>query len=139
MLFQPMLGQTFNIITGNTVTGTFDTVDVENMPAGLAFHLNYLSNAVQLQVVNKPILSADFDEDGDVDATDYAIWKNAFHLNQLGDATGDNESTAQDYVLWRNQFGSVPGAGLGSLSPVPEPSALLLFLTAGCFMLARRK
>src|SRR5690606_35045684 len=50
--FVPALGNTFNIITGNTVTGTFDTVDVSGVPAGLAFQVNYLLNAVQLQVVN---------------------------------------------------------------------------------------
>ena len=53
--FVPALGQTFNIITGNTVTGEFDYADVSGMPAGLAFHIEYLANAVQLQVVTKPI------------------------------------------------------------------------------------
>ena len=40
--FVPALGNTFNIITGNTVTGAFDTVDVSGMPDGLTFHINYL-------------------------------------------------------------------------------------------------
>lgn len=130
--FVPSLGQTFNIITGNTVTGTFDTVDVSGMPAGLAFHLNYLSNAVQLQVVNKPILSADFDEDGDVDSTDLSIWDNAFDLNQLGDADGDNDSDGADFLLWQRQFGSVPAvaAAQPAAGVVPEPSGALLLLLA---------
>ena len=46
---------------------------------------------MQLEVVNKEFFAADFDDDGDVDLTDYAIWKGAFNLNQLGDATGDND------------------------------------------------
>ena len=130
--FVPSLGQTFNIITGNTVTGTFDTVDVSGMPAGLAFHLNYLSNAVQMEVVNKPIFSADFDEDGDVDATDLAIWDNAFNLNQLGDADGDNDSDGNDFLLWQRQFGSVPAvaAAQPAAGTVPEPSGALLVLLA---------
>ena len=32
--FVPALGQTFNIITGNTVTGQFDYYDISGMPAG---------------------------------------------------------------------------------------------------------
>jgi len=126
MPFVPALGQTFNIITANTVTGQFDYYDTSGMPAGLAFHLNYLNNAVQLEVVNKTIYAADFDDDGDVDLTDFAIWKGAFGLNQLGDANGDNISDAADYSIWRDQLGSVSGgAGSGGfgLAAVPEPAS----------------
>jgi hypothetical protein len=110
------------------------------MPAGLAFHIAYLGNAVQLQVVNKPIFSADFDDDGDVDATDYAIWRGAFNLNHLGDANGDNQSNAADYVLWRDQFGSVPGAGagVGTNVAVPEPTALAFVAVAALCVIPRR-
>jgi hypothetical protein len=132
--FVPVLGNTFNILTGNTVTGQFDHYDVSGMPAGLAFHVNYLGNAVQLEVVTKELFAADFDDDGDVDLTDYAIWKNAFNLNQLGDANGDNISDASDYTIWRDQLGSVSGgAGAGSLfatgqMAVPEPSLCAILL-----------
>jgi hypothetical protein len=138
--FVPALGQTFNIITGNAVTGTFDTVDVSGMPAGLAFHVEYLANAVQLQVVNKPLFSADFDDDGDVDATDLAIWKGAFNLNQLGDADGDNDSDGADFMLWQQQFGSAPAVAAAQPwgAPVPEPSAALLLLTASALLYRRR-
>jgi hypothetical protein len=122
--FVPVLGNTFNIITGNTVTGQFDFADVSGMPNGLTFHINYLPNAVQLQVVNKPLFSADFDEDGDVDATDFAIWDNAFDLNQLGDADGDNDSDGNDFLLWQQQLGSKPAVAAGGA--VPEPAAVLL-------------
>lgn len=125
-LFVPVLGQTFNIITGNTVTGAFDYKDVSGMPAGLAFRLNYLANAVQLEVVTKPIYAADFDDDGDVDLTDYNIWKGAFGLNQLGDANGDNISDASDYTIWRDTNGSVPGAAVVNAAAVPEPAAWVI-------------
>ncbi|BBO30745.1 beta strand repeat-containing protein [Lacipirellula parvula] len=141
--FVPALGNTFNIITGNTVTGVFDTIDVSGMPAGLAFHLNYLGNAVQLQVVNEPFFTADFDEDGDVDSTDLAIWKNAFNLNQLGDADGDNDSDGADFLLWQQQFGSKPAVAVGTpvATAVPEPSgfALLAFAAAGIAAARRRE
>jgi hypothetical protein len=127
--FVPALGNTFNIITGNTVTGQFDYADISGMPDGLTFAVTYLSNAVQLQVVNTPYFSADFDDDGDVDATDLAIWRGAFNLNQLGDADGDNDSDGEDFLLWQQQFGSHPGAGSAVGAAVPEPASALLLLT----------
>lgn len=139
--FVPALGNTFNIITATSgVFGTFDYVDLSGMPAGLTFHLNYLANAVQLQVVPKPIFAADFDDDGDVDKTDLAIWKNAHNLNQLGDADGDNDSDGADLAIWQREFGSHPGAAAGSgesLTAVPEPAtvtvlAVLLVAVAAC-------
>jgi fibronectin-binding autotransporter adhesin len=126
--FVPVLGQTFNIITANTVTGTFDYADVSGMPAGLAFHIEYLVNAVQLQVVTKPFFSADFDDDGDVDATDLAIWQGAYNLNQLGDADGDNDSDGRDFLLWQRQFGGAPLVAVSTA--VPEPSCSILLMLA---------
>jgi hypothetical protein len=129
--FVPALGQTFNIITGNAVTGEFDLVDMSGMPAGLTFNVEYLQNAVQLQVVNKPIYAADFDNDGDVDETDYVIWRGAFNLNQLGDADGDNDSDAADWTIWRDTLGSgplPPGSGSFANSAVPEPTSLVLLV-----------
>lgn len=140
--FVPALGNTFNIISApGGVAGTFDTVDVSGVPAGLAFHINYLPTSVQLQVVNKPFFSADFDDDGDVDKTDYLIWRNAFNLNQLGDANGDNISDASDYVLWRKQFGSHPGAGagIGSGAAVPEPGSIAMLMMMGVAGLVGRR
>jgi hypothetical protein len=122
--FVPALGQTFNIITANTVTGQFDFADVSGMPAGLTFHIEYLSNAVQLQVVNEPLFSADFDNDGDVDPTDLQIWRGAFDLNQLGDADGDNDSDGADFLAWQRQSGSVPA--VAATVATPEPNAAIL-------------
>jgi hypothetical protein len=135
--FVPALGNVFNIISATGgMAGTFDTVDVSGMPAGLTFHVNYTPTLVQLQVVNKPLFDADFDDDGDVDATDYQIWQHAFQLNQLGDATGDNISDARDYVIWRKEFGSHAGAGSGAGlagvdgANVPEPGMPALAVAA---------
>jgi hypothetical protein len=127
--FVPTVGQTFNIITANTVTGAFDFWDISGMPAGLTFAVTYLGNAVQLEVVNKAVFSADFDDDGDVDLTDLAIWEGAFNLNQLGDANGDNRSDLADWSLWRDQWGSYTGPG-GVPHAVPEPGTIALALGA---------
>ncbi|HEY3395278.1 MAG TPA: PEP-CTERM sorting domain-containing protein, partial [Lacipirellulaceae bacterium] len=128
--FVPVLGQTFNIITANSVTGEFDLADISGMPNGLTFHIEYLPNAVQLQVVSTPFFSADFDNDGDVDGTDLIIWRGAFDLNQLGDADGDNDTDGADLLIWQRQFGSTAGAGAGATASVPEPGTLVLLLLA---------
>jgi hypothetical protein len=94
------------------------------MPAGLTFHINYLPTAVQLQVVSTPMLSADFDDDGDVDSTDLAIWRAAFDLNQLGDADGDNDSDGADFLIWQRQQGSAPA--VAATKAVPEPTATVM-------------
>lgn len=137
--FVPTLGQTFNIITANSVTGTFDYADVSGMPAGLAFHIEYLSNAVQLQVVNKPIFDADFDDDGDVDPTDLAIWQVAYDLNQLGDADGDNDSDGRDFLIWQRQFGSAPLTALAANVTVPEPAGAVALCLGMLNYLAKRR
>ena len=90
------------------------------MPAGLAFHIDYLANAVQLQVVNKPFFSADFDEDGDVDPTDFAIWHGAFNLNQLGDADGDNDSDAATSCCGATSSAPCRAAARRRLRPCPS-------------------
>jgi hypothetical protein len=120
--FNPALGTTFDIIsTAFGVTGTFDTIDYSGLPAGKTFAITYLPNAVRLTTVVKPEYAADFDDDGDVDATDYLIWTNAYALNQLGDATGDNISDAADYTVWRDTLGS--GPSLPAVA-VPEPVSI---------------
>jgi hypothetical protein len=94
-------------------------------------------------VVNKTFFEADFDEDGDVDLSDYVMWKNAFGLNQLGDANGDDISDAADYTVWRDQLGSVSGGGAGSVlglgeGAVPEPSlCAILVVVAGVLLRLR--
>jgi hypothetical protein len=123
--FVPALGQSFNIISATGgVLGQFDHADVSGMPAGLTFHINYLPTAVQLQVVSTPMLSADFDDDGDVDSTDLAIWRAAFDLNQLGDADGDNDSDGADFLIWQRQQGSAPA--VAATKAVPEPTATVM-------------
>lgn len=140
--FIPSVGQTFSFITAsNGVFGTFDTVDVSGMPAGLAFHVNYLANAVQLQVVNQTSYAADFDKDGDVDATDLAYWKGAFGLNQLGDANGDNRTDGSDFLIWQRQFGSGSAlpASQSAAGAIPEPATGSLLLLASIALFAARR
>lgn len=70
--FLPMAGHTFNIISGNSVNGTFSEVQTLGMPLDLNVKLNYLPSAVQVMIVERP--PGDLDFDNDVDEADWAIF-----------------------------------------------------------------
>jgi outer membrane protein assembly factor BamB len=72
-----------------------------------------------------PALPGDFNNDGTVDAADYAVWRNGLGTTY----------TQADYNAWRTNFGrSATGAAAGAdrdvNGAVPEPSALVLIASA---------
>jgi hypothetical protein len=72
-----------------------------------------------------PVLTGDYDEDGDVDDSDYTEWRSKFGTIQLNaDGNGDGVVDAADFTVWGNNFGMVAGAGAGSLDGVSEDAAL---------------
>ncbi|HEX2473433.1 MAG TPA: hypothetical protein VHK01_01730, partial [Lacipirellulaceae bacterium] len=86
--------------------------------------------------IPEPTLPGDYNQNGVVDAADYVVWRNTFGERGLGlaaDGNGNNKIDAGDYDVWRAHFGST--ADLLS-TRVPEPSALLLLLTAALAPLA---
>lgn len=136
--FNPTLGAMFDILTASSVSGEFDQLDFNSLPVDKAFAISYLPTAVRLTVVTKPIFDADFDDDGDVDQTDYTIWKGAFNLNSLGDANGDGLSDAADYTVWRDTLGSGPVAPAFAVQgAVPEPSTAILLASVVALSLIR--
>jgi hypothetical protein len=81
-------------------------------------------------------LVGDYDGNGEVNASDYAVWKaNSGDTTLLtADGNGDQIVDGADYVVWRKNLGRTwlnlaPGSGTVFLSVVPEPhSVALLFL-----------
>jgi hypothetical protein len=74
-------------------------------------------------------LPGDFNNDGKVDAGDYATWRK----NAVANATLPNDNgvgnQASRFSLWRANFGNPPGAGSSlSSAAVPEPHSILLTL-----------
>lgn len=74
-------------------------------------------------------IPGDFNNDGKVDAGDYANWKkNAVPNSTLPNDNGVGNQAAR-FSLWRANFGKPPGAGSGlGSAAVPEPQSLLLAL-----------
>lgn len=82
-----------------------------------------------------PLISGDFDGDGNVDGADLAQWQGDYGLNNMSDADGDGDSDGTDFLAWQRNF-TGPGA-LGNTVNVPEPSYLLLLLCGSSIFVCR--
>jgi hypothetical protein len=70
-----------------------------------------------VQLSSLPLLSGDFNSDGEFDAADYVLW-------------WTSDDTLGVYNIWRQHFGtSAPsGAAAGQPAAVPKPVSRLLLL-----------
>ncbi len=87
-----------------------------------------------------PLISADFDEDADVDGRDFLIWQVGFGGGPLlseGNADGDTDVDGDDLAIWEQRFVALPPI-LAATTSIPEPSALLLLGSALIGMLSKR-
>jgi hypothetical protein len=141
--FLPNKQDVFEIVTGQSVAGTF-----ANLTAGSRVQIEGSSATLLVTVAGSHVilsnfltgLPGDYNDDGIVDSTDYIVWRKSL-------TTGtplDNESASigitdqADFDAWRANFGQAMGAsGLGT-SLVPEPSAILLVVSMAVAQLMRR-
>ena len=84
--FEPAAGQTFDIITADSVTGTFSNIIA---PEDMDIQIIYSSSGVSLQV--SAGLAGDFDGDNDVDIDDID-----FYLGNIG-SQADGELALLDF------------------------------------------
>jgi fibronectin-binding autotransporter adhesin len=123
-VLSPGTGSSWVIATyTGTLTGTFETIT-----SGYSVDYGTLSNSqITLTATGSPGLTGDFNNDGKVDAGDYATWrKNDIANAALANDNGVGNQAAR-FALWRANFGKPPGAGSGlSGGSVPEPSSCLL-------------
>ena len=98
-------------------------------------HSTYFSN-IQILVTPSDGVPGDYNDDGEVDAADYVVWrKNVGTMNMLPNDPDGGTIGSNQYNTWRANFGEMSGSGSG-LGVVPEPSSVLLMLI-GCFMAVR--
>lgn len=93
------------------------------------------------RLVTDELIAGDYNADGNVDDTDYEVWKADFgsSTNLAADGNKNNVVDAADYTVWRDNFGNSVhdlGGGGGAAS-VPEPTAAMLTLWAGATGLIR--
>jgi hypothetical protein len=135
------LSQSFDQIFGTVGSGPTDLI-----PSGFEFFFNknasldfpmtvYIDNV--RAGINPPAVPGDYNGDGVVNASDYALWRKGGSLqNEVADP-GTNSPA--DYTAWRALFGNPPGSGSGLVnSVVPEPASMLLLVFALAYGLAIR-
>jgi hypothetical protein len=134
--FAPELGDQFAVVTApGGVIGQFDQLAQPlGMPTGLLFDVQYTATSVVLFVDDT--FEADFNRDGIVSGGDLAIWRDAFGVNNYGDANGDGDSDGDDFLVWQRQLGS--GMQVAMTAAVPEPSTLAL-VSLGLSTIRRRR
>jgi T5SS/PEP-CTERM-associated repeat protein/autotransporter-associated beta strand protein len=124
--FEPAIGNSFEILATNVgnVGGLFD---VEVLPTvnGVTFDVVYGPKSVTL--VAQPGYSADFDNDGDVDANDLTQWRGDFGDNDFSDADADGDSDGLDFLAWQLQFGLQSATPVADVVPEPAAARQLVF------------
>jgi hypothetical protein len=136
--FSPTAGNTFDILNWSTLTGTFSTIQLPSLAAGLSWSTSQLYSTGVLSVV--PGITGDYNANGTVDAADYIVWRKT--LGQTGTglaADGNNNSQIDqaDFDIWRSHFGQTAGSGSAATDgssttaqAVPEPTCLALLISA---------
>jgi hypothetical protein len=78
-------------------------------------------------------MPGDYNGDGNVDARDYAVWRETMGQSGAGlaaDGNNDGEVDALDYEMWALFYGqSIAGSG-ATAANVPEPASVFLWLIA---------
>jgi hypothetical protein len=101
-----------------------------------------LANGVAGIAVAQVFLPGDYNQNGTVDAADYAVWRDNLGTTiTLPNDSTPGTVTAADYDVWRAHFGQVPGSGSGARAntAVPEPGSLMLLMFAAAGWCLRRQ
>ncbi len=136
--FLPSAGDTFQILTAGSVTGSLALTEAPALAGGMQWELDVNPSDVVLNVV----ATGDYNGNGKVDAADFVVWRRT--LNQTGpglaaDGNGDRVVDAADYDFWRSHFGDEVGPGLASSAAVPELPGISLLIVGAAFMRLRKR
>ena len=132
--FVPHGIQSFDILDwGGSLGGSFVSIQLPTLGGSLTWDTSQLYTTGVLSVTGPANPAGDFNDDGQVDAADYVVWR-----NEIGTPAG--------YDMWRANFGAAAigsGTNAGPASSadaaVPEPGSLVLAaVLLGSVMMVRR-
>lgn len=120
---------------------------LDNMEAGFEIWTGgegLRTDSFSAEVIPVPTLPGDYNENGEVDAADYTVWRDALDGGSTATLPNDDtQGTGQDdYTRWKDHFGqTASGAGVGAIigSQVPEPLSVYLAYLALASLLALRR
>ena len=141
--FQPIAGQQFSLLQAGSITGSFDSIVLPTLAAGLNWNVSSGTTNFLLSVVGAA-LSGDYNGNGSVDAADYTVWRNSLGSTVVlaADGNGNHVVDQADYAIWKSNFGSSIGAGSTAMAAaLPEPSMVpiltVVFSTAAILWRSR--
>lgn len=133
----------FDVLTANALVN--NGLVLAGPDAGLfSLSVDTTSGIVRLSAAG---LVGDFNDDGNVDAADYVVWRSMsgqFGPGLAADADGDNDVDSNDYSLWKANFGSSTQAASAVSSAksqygaVPEPGIAALLIIGAIGMIEVR-
>ncbi len=134
--FVPLLGQSFDIVTADSVTGGFEMILGKQYAPGRSWVLTYFPDGVSLTAARL----ADLDADGDIDDADFGIAFAAFTGPNNGPSSNPNADLDSDGDVDDADFGIAFAAftGPGGSVNVPEPASLAIMGLGGLLLTRRR-
>lgn len=116
-------GSELALAAGALLSVAFDTSTI-GLKSGM-IEVSTSSLAAQNSLVQIPIsyevvaagLAGDFNEDGIVDAIDYAVWREGLN---------NGEFTSADFEAWQDNYGASSSGAATASQGAPEPRAMLL-------------
>jgi hypothetical protein len=88
-----------------------------------------------ITTILEPDLFGDFNDDGNVDAADYVVWrKNDGSTTAMPNDNGlGTPIRAEHYNLWRAHFGEMQMPGIGASGEIPETGTFVLAAVGICY------
>jgi hypothetical protein len=95
-------------------------------------HLAALDIPSANDLLSSTALAGDYDADGDIDASDYAVWRSAFGSETIlrgsgADGNYDGMIDAADYLVWRKSHDDGAASAAAAVAAVPEPATGAIF------------
>ena len=109
-------GDSFDILDFSSLFGSFDSVELPDLAAGLEWDVTSLLTTGELSVAGTP---GDYNGDQIVDALDFLLWQRT-------------DGTHQGLAAWESNYGGSASQS-HSAAVVPEPYSFVLFVL-GCIL-----